>query len=64
MPSRISYRPSAGQPAGEAAPAEAEGTETGEPPAPAMHQAMHLCVVERFDPKKPFSGARSAVYHL
>jgi len=56
MPSRVAWRPAAAPQAGEdAAP---DGL------APAMHQAMHLCAVERFDPRRPFSGARSAVYHL
>lgn len=66
MPSRIAYSPVAEQRTGEqreAARGQAEA-EAEEPPAPAMHQALHLCVVERFDPRKPFSGARSAVYHL
>ena len=32
------------------------------PPEPAMRQALHLCVVERFDPLKPFGGARRALH--
>jgi len=58
MPSRVAYWPTAGQSAPEPQ-AEAE-----DPPAPAMHQALHLCAVERFDPRRPFSGANKAVYHL
>ncbi|PHK95083.1 hypothetical protein CR162_10050 [Pseudoroseomonas rhizosphaerae] len=37
--------------------------ESGEVP-PAMHQALHLCVVERFQPRRPFGGASKALYRL
>ncbi|MXP64850.1 hypothetical protein E0493_15970 [Roseomonas sp. M0104] len=58
MPSRVAYWPTAGQPA-PAPQAEAEDF-----PAPAMHQALQLCAVERFNPRRPFSGANKAVYRL
>ncbi|WP_419898359.1 hypothetical protein [Roseomonas sp. USHLN139] len=31
---------------------------------PAMHQAVHLCVVDRFSPQQPLGGASRAVYRL
>ncbi|MFZ6762426.1 MULTISPECIES: hypothetical protein [Acetobacterales] len=52
MPQQIADRPAGAQgPEDEAAP-----------PEPAMRQALHLCVVERFDPLKPFGGARRALH--
>lgn len=41
----------------------AEDVETEEVP-PAMHQALHLCVVEKFQPQRPFNGASKALYRL
>lgn len=35
-----------------------------EEPVPAMHQALHLCVVEQFQPGRPFTGASKAIYRL
>lgn len=60
MPRLIGWRPVEAempQQAPEAAP-EAEEVQ------PAMHQALHLCVVERFQPQRPFGGASKALYRL
>ena len=60
MPSRVAYDPAGAPPAAQGQAPRAAPEDL----APAMHQAMQLCAVERFDPRRPFSGARSAVYHL
>jgi hypothetical protein len=57
MPSRIAWHAAGDKAPADAAPAEAE-------PEPAMHQALHLCVVETFNPRRAFSGASKAVYRL
>lgn len=57
MPDRISYRPASEKAEkGEAPEAEAA------PPEPAMRQALHLCVVETFDPRRPFGSLRRIVH--
>lgn len=66
-------RPQAGrqqaerQQAGRAQPghqAEAEAQVEDPATAPAMHQALHLCVVDRFSPSQPLGGASRALYRL
>ncbi|MFC3125011.1 hypothetical protein ACFOD4_08060 [Pseudoroseomonas globiformis] len=59
MPQRVAWQTVATPEADPEAAAEAEV-----PPEPAMHQALHLCAVEKLDPKRPFSGAARAVYRL
>jgi hypothetical protein len=67
MPRLVGWRP-AGQHADQKAPqampeAEPEAPEAAEV-QPAMHQALHLCVVEKFTPRLPFGGASNALYRL
>ncbi|MDJ0387641.1 hypothetical protein QMO56_05910 [Roseomonas sp. E05] len=58
MPSRVAYRPAAAD-RKSAPPPDSLAEESL---TPAMHQAVQLCAVEKFDPARPFSGARKAVY--
>ncbi|MFC4167551.1 hypothetical protein [Teichococcus aestuarii] len=57
MPRFVRWQPAAAE-AGEAVPEAAEEI------PPAMHQALHLCVVEKFQPRRPFGGASKALYRL
>ncbi|MCQ4160949.1 hypothetical protein NON00_13525 [Roseomonas sp. GC11] len=63
MPRLVGWQPVSGKQTveGKATPSPAPA-----PPAPAfaMHQALHLCVVDRFSPSRPLGGAARAVHRL
>lgn len=68
MPHFVSWQ-EAKAPKPDSTPQRAPGTAPGaapfiEPQEPAMHQALHLCVVDRFAPSRPLGGASRAVYRL
>lgn len=64
MPSRVAWRPAGQNNATDAPEEELASEDLAAEPEPAMHQALHLCAVERFNPRRPFSGASKAVWHL